>query len=246
MTVTIKHKAQLVQTRPAPREGAANLGARLAACLAASPLAPAIRMGGEGISEGGSDEQWLSYGALNVRVGEIAARLQGLAVGERVGLYLSRSPDLVASLLACLRLGLTFVPLEPDFPVERLQGIARQARLSAVICDGDRPAPAFGCPLRTLDGPAAAGPVSWPQVDDALAAYMMFTSGSTGEPKGVVISRRALLCFLDGIRERLGLSPGCHWLFITTPAFDISLLEMLGPLWGGGRLTVAGGEHNKG
>ena len=119
MTVTIKHEAPLVQTRPAPREGAANLGARLAACLAATPLAPAIRMGGEGISEGGSDEQWLSYGALNVRVGEIAARLQGLAVAERVGLYLSRSPDLVASLLACLRLGLTFVPLEPDFPVER-------------------------------------------------------------------------------------------------------------------------------
>jgi non-ribosomal peptide synthetase component F len=173
-------------------------------------------MGGEGIGEGGSDEQWLSYGALNARVGQIAARLQGLAVGERVGLYLSRSPDLVASLLACLRLGLCFVPLEPDFPLERLQGIARQARLSAVICDGDRPAPAFGCPLRTLDGPAAAGGVSWPQVDDALAAYMMFTSGSTGEPKGVVISRRALLCFLDGIRERLGLSPGCHWLFITT------------------------------
>lgn len=144
MTVTIKHKAQLVQTRPAPREGAANLGARLAACLAASPLAPAIRMGGEGIGEGGSDEQWLSYGALNARVGEIAARLQGLAVGERVGLYLPRSPDLVASLLACLRLGLTFVPLEPDFPVERLQGIARQARLSAVICDGDR------CPLSAV------------------------------------------------------------------------------------------------
>ena len=87
--------------------------------------------------------------------------------------------------------------------------------------------------------------MQWPNVDDALAAYMMFTSGSTGEPKGVVISRRALLCFLDGIRERLGLSPSCHWLFITTPAFDISLLEMLGPLWGGGRLTVAGGEHNK-
>lgn len=223
MTMTIKHEAPLVQTRPAPREGAANLGARLAACLAASPLAHAIRMGGEGISEGGSDEQWLSYGALNARVGEIAARLQGLAVGERVGLYLSRGPDLVASLL----------------------GIARQARLSAVICDGDRSVPAFGCPLRTLDGPAAAGLVSWPQVDDALAAYMMFTSGSTGEPKGVVISQRTLLCFLDGIRERLGLSPSCHWLFITTPAFDISLLDMLGPLWGGGRLAVADSEHNK-
>ncbi|MBP9659866.1 MAG: AMP-binding protein, partial [Aeromonas sp.] len=202
MTVTIKHEAQLVQTRPAPRERVANLGARLAACLAATPLAPAIRMGGEGISEGGSDEQWLSYGALNDRVAQIAARLQGLAVGERVGLYLSRSPDLVASLLACLRLGLTFVPLEPDFPVERLQGIARQARLSAVICDGHGDVPVFGCPLRSLAGLGHVGEaaVQWPNVDDALAAYMMFTSGSTGEPKGVVISRRALLCFLDGIR----------------------------------------------
>ncbi len=129
-----------------------------------------------------------------------------------------RSPDLVASLLACLRLGLTFVPLEPDFPVERLQGIARQARLSAVICDGHGDVPVFGCPLRSLAGLGHVGEaaVQWPNVDDALAAYMMFTSGSTGEPKGVVISRRALLCFLDGIRERLGLSPNCHWLFITT------------------------------
>ncbi|WP_412705198.1 Dimodular nonribosomal peptide synthase [Aeromonas rivipollensis] len=231
-----------------------SLGSRLAACLAATPLAPAIRLGGAGRSEQGISEHgmgeagpgaWLNYGELSLRVGQIAARLQGLAVGERVGLYLARSPDLVASLLACLRLGLTFVPLEPDFPVERLQGIARQARLSAVICDDEATTPDFGCPLRTLKGPAPGGTPSWPRVDDALAAYMMFTSGSTGEPKGVVISRRALLCFLDGIRERLGLSPNCHWLFITTPAFDISLLEMLGPLWGGGRVTVAGGEHNK-
>ncbi|KTA86006.1 amonabactin biosynthesis glycine adenylation protein AmoH [Aeromonas salmonicida] len=236
-----------------------TLGSRLADCLAATPLAPAIGMGGVGMSEQGMSEHgtgeagpdaWLNYGELSLRVAQIAARLQGLAVGERVGLYLERGPDLVASLLACLRLGLTFVPLEPDFPVERLQGIARQARLSAVICDVHGDVPVFGCPLRSIpaldqEGEQPPAVVSWPNVDDALAAYMMFTSGSTGEPKGVVISRRALLCFLDGIRERLGISPRCHWLFITTPAFDISLLEMLGPLWGGGRLTVAGGEHNK-
>ncbi|MGL5813188.1 MAG: amino acid adenylation domain-containing protein [Aeromonas sp.] len=226
------------------QQGEQGLGVRLARVLGGTPLAPAIAMNGH----------WLSYGELDARVGQIAAGLRGLGVGERVGLYLTRTPDLVASLLACLRLGLCFVPLEPDFPVERLQGIARQARLSAVLCDEVEGCPEFGCPLRLLShvsnealseavlrGEACA----WPQVDDALAAYMMFTSGSTGEPKGVVISRRALLCFLDGIRERLGLSPSCHWLFITTPAFDISLLEMLGPLWGGGRLTVADNGHNK-
>lgn len=218
----------------------AGLSARLAGLLGGTPLAPAIGMEGD----------WLTYADLQRRVDQIAASLQGLAVGERIGLYLDRTPDLVASLLACLRLGLCFVPLEPDFPVERLQGIARQARLSAVICDRGQEAPDFGCPLRALAELAAPelgrhGAPSYPQVDDALAAYMMFTSGSTGEPKGVVISRRALLCFLDGIRERLGLTPACHWLFITTPAFDISLLEMLGPLWGGGRLTVADNQHNK-
>lgn len=81
MTVTIKHEAPLVQTRPAPREWAANLDARLAACLAATPLAPAICMG-VGMSvemaesrDGATAGQWLSYGALNDRVGQIAARL---------------------------------------------------------------------------------------------------------------------------------------------------------------------------
>lgn len=253
MTTATRLNPRQGELSPIAQQGEQGLGVRLARVLGGTPLAPAIAMNGH----------WQSYGELEARVGQIAASLRGLGVGERVGLYLARSPDLVASLLACLRLGLTFVPLEPDFPVERLQGIARQARLSAVLCDDVEGCPAFGCPLRPLgarreeaSGEALGKEVlneevlsgkscAWPQVDDALAAYMMFTSGSTGEPKGVVISRRALLCFLDGIRERLGLSPSCHWLFITTPAFDISLLEMLGPLWGGGRLTVADNDHNK-
>ncbi|MGY6037326.1 amino acid adenylation domain-containing protein [Aeromonas sp. AE23HZ002T15] len=239
MSTAITLNPRQGDTPPIARQGEQGLGVRLARVLGGTPLAPAIAMNGH----------WLSYGELDSRVGQIAASLRGLGVGERVGLYLTRTPDLVASLLACLCLGLCFVPLEPDFPVERLQGIARQARLSAVLCDDVEGCPEFGCPLRPLShvsNEAQGGEAcAWPQVDDALAAYMMFTSGSTGEPKGVVISRRALLCFLDGIRERLGLSPSCHWLFITTPAFDISLLEMLGPLWGGGRLTVADNGHNK-
>ncbi|ENY70420.1 dimodular nonribosomal peptide synthetase [Aeromonas diversa CDC 2478-85] len=212
----------------------ADLAGSLRARLEANPDAPAITMGG----------QTLSYGALIERVGQIAGLLEGLAVGERVGLYLTRSPDLVASLLACLRLGLTFVPLDPAFPAARLETIARRARLSALLCDGEG-GPDVGIPRLALSGAGLGSADHWPRVDDGVAAYMMFTSGSTGEPKGVVISRRALHRFLSAIAERLGLTPECHWLFITTSAFDISLLEMLGPLWGGGGLTVASGEEHK-
>ncbi|KUE79945.1 peptide synthetase [Aeromonas schubertii] len=215
-------------------QASADLAGSLRARLAANPDAPAITMGG----------QTLSYGALIERVGQIAGLLEGLAVGERVGLYLTRSPDLVASLLACLRLGLTFVPLDPAFPAARLETIARRARLSALLCDGEG-GPDVGLPRLALSGAGLGSADHWPRVDDGVAAYMMFTSGSTGEPKGVVISRRALHRFLSAIAERLGLTPECHWLFITTSAFDISLLEMLGPLWGGGRLTVASGEEHK-
>jgi acyl-coenzyme A synthetase/AMP-(fatty) acid ligase len=71
--------------------------------------------------------------------------------------------------------------------------------------------------------------VYWPQVDDALAAYMMFTSGSTGEPQGWSSAGGPCSAFSTGSVSGSGFHRGCHWLFITTPAFDISLLEMLGP-----------------
>lgn len=100
----VKQKANRAVGSPQGRLATEQtLSSRLANCLAATPLAPAIGMGGVGMSEQGPDA-WLNYGELNQRVGQIAARLKGLAVGERVGLYLERGPDLVASVLASLRL----------------------------------------------------------------------------------------------------------------------------------------------
>lgn len=179
-----------------------------------------------------------SYQSLQRRVAAIAAQLGqlGLQAGDRVGLHLSRSPDLLAALLACLRGGLCFVPLEPDFPAQRLQTIASETQLTLVL--HDQPPLSFCCPAQRLtSAECAASP--WPQQNDALPAYMMFTSGSTGTPKGVVISRRALTLFLQSVTERLALDANCRWLFVTTAAFDISLLEMLGPLWVGGCVEIA-------
>ncbi|SDS71574.1 amino acid adenylation domain-containing protein [Halopseudomonas sabulinigri] len=179
-----------------------------------------------------------SYQRLARRVAAIAEQLcrLGLQPGDRVGLHLGRSPDLLAALLACLRGGLCFVPLEPDFPARRLQAIASEAQLAVVL--HDQPALSFCSPAQPLTREDCA-PLPWPKQDPALPAYMMFTSGSTGTPKGVVISRRALALFLHSATDRLRLAADCRWLFVTTPAFDISLLEMLGPLWVGGCVEVA-------
>ncbi len=230
MTVTIKHEAQLVQTRPAPVRGRPTWARGWRHVWSPPRWPPPSVWAGRASVRADQMSSGLATARSMIGWARLPPDCRGWrwGAGRPLSLPQPRPGGQPAGLpaprphLRAARAGLSG---------GAAAGIARQARLSAVICDGDRPAPAFGCPLRTLDGPAAAGAVSWPQVDDALAAYMMFTSGSTGEPKGVVISRRALLCFLDGIRERLGLSPSCHWLFITTPAFDISLLEMLGPLW---------------
>ncbi|WP_312256220.1 amino acid adenylation domain-containing protein [Stutzerimonas nitrititolerans] len=178
-----------------------------------------------------------SYAELQARVGAIVLQLrrQGLVAGDRVGLHLGRGPDLIASLLACLHEGLCFVPMEPDFPLERLQGIAEDAQLQLVIQDEQVAralSPSFCLQPGLAEMPQAVS------VDDRLPAYMMFTSGSTGKPKGVVIGRAALANFLDAASRRIGLDSTTRWLFTTTPAFDISLLEMLGPLWVGGSLEV--------
>ncbi|WP_407290669.1 amino acid adenylation domain-containing protein [Stutzerimonas zhaodongensis] len=179
-----------------------------------------------------------SYAELQARVAAIVLQLRanGLTAGDRVGLHLARGPDLVAALLACLHEGLCFVPLEPEFPLDRLQGIADDARLHCIVQD-EQPSSSLAPSLRL--SPGLAEMPEPPDIDDdELPAYMMFTSGSTGKPKGVVIGRAALSNFLDAATRRVGIGPDTRWLFTTTPAFDISLLEMLGPLWVGGYVEV--------
>ncbi|WP_258034900.1 AMP-binding protein, partial [Pectobacterium odoriferum] len=129
----------------------------------------------------------IRYRELLQRVALIQQALaaQGVAAGQRVGLHLSRQPDTVAALLACLFSQVTFVPLEPDFPGERLQAIQQEAALAAVLQDGYTGGSlAFDCPILNLcDLPyAASDSTASVQLARAggpeTAAYMMFTSGS--------------------------------------------------------------------
>ncbi len=174
----------------------------------------------------GGDEQ-ITYGELDRRSNALAARLveRGVGPDAAVGLLLPRSVDLIVGMLAVLKAGGAYVPLDPTYPRERLDWMARDAGLAAVIdCAGD-PLPA--------NGPLPPSPLGL----DGLA-YVLYTSGSTGTPKGVAVPHRAIVRLVRGAAfARLGA--GEVLLHLAPPSFDAATLEVWGALLNGGRLVVA-------
>jgi amino acid adenylation domain-containing protein len=191
----------------------------------------------------------LSYRELDERSNQLASWLRGRGVGsgQLVGVCLQRTPDLVVALLGVLKSGAAYVPLDPAFPASRLAHMVTDSALKAVLTDDDSESalPETEALLVRLDSdwPAiAAQPV------DAIAgarsgpealAYVLYTSGSTGLPKGVQIPRRALTNFLRGMQQRPGISPNDVLIAVTTLSFDIAGLELFLPLTVGARILVA-------
>ena len=172
-----------------------------------------------------------TYRGLCERAGELAGRLRRDGVGPDtpVGIHLDRGAGAVIAMLAILEAGGAFVPLDPEHPQPRTDLVRRDARIALVVDEAylQRAAPAGGPP-----GDSAA------VVPDNLA-YVMYTSGSTGQPKGVDISHAAVVSLLHAINGSIGLNPDDVWLAVTTFGFDISVLEVFLPLINGSTLVVA-------
>ncbi|MFJ8039008.1 amino acid adenylation domain-containing protein [Kitasatospora sp. NPDC096147] len=190
----------------------------------------------------------LTYGQLDERVGRLAALLaaRGVAAERFVALALPRTTALPVAALAVLRAGGAYLPMDLDYPADRLAYMAEDARpVCAVTTTAVAHLVPAGLPVVVLDDPAvtaelaAATPAPVTAPDPAAPAYVIHTSGSTGKPKGVVIGHGALAGFLAAMRPQLELTAGDALVAVTTVSFDIAGLELHGPLTTGATLVLA-------
>ena len=206
------------------------------------------------------DDEHLTYAQLNARANQLAHYLQshGIGVENRVGLLLERSIEMVVSLLAILKAGAAYVPLDPAYPQERLAFMVEDARLSLLLTDSrlrsrvSTPATALLC----LDTEWDTSSSSDSAVSDSRAnldclvpptalAYIIYTSGSTGLPKGVMISHHAIANHMHWMTGLWPLSTTDAVLQKTPLSFDASVWEFYAPLLTGARLVLARADGHR-
>ena len=185
--------------------------------------------------------QQLSYRELDRRANGLAWRLRERGVRPRtpVAVLLPRDAELVVALLAVLKAGCHYVPLEPGHPDHRLREIVTDAAVTAVLTDD----PGRWPDRLTIDPgrgrpEAADAPPPAPGGPDDLA-YLIYTSGSTGRPKGVRVPHRGVVNVVTDVARTLRLGPTDRFLFLTSVSFDIAALEVFAPLLTGGAVVVA-------
>jgi amino acid adenylation domain-containing protein len=184
-------------------------------------------------------ERGLTYGELDRQAEELAERLATAGVGleSRVGLCMERSPELIVGMLGILKAGGTYVPLDPEYPQERLAFLIEDAGLAALVATETAAAllPEHGLPtLFVAGGVGAPSPAKRGRVGEgASLAYVIYTSGSTGRPKGVEVPHRAISRLVLGT-DYLQLGPADRVAQAATASFDAATFEIWGPLLNGG------------
>ncbi|EYD72072.1 MupA/Atu3671 family FMN-dependent luciferase-like monooxygenase [Limimaricola hongkongensis] len=193
------------------------------------------------------NEERLSHAALEARANRMARVLRdmGAGPGTRVGLYLNRSAEMVVALLAVLKTGAAYLPLDPGYPAERIALYLDDSAAGIVITEAGLAATLPPGPAQVLRlddarlARASDAPLGELAAGDDLA-YLIYTSGSTGRPKGVMIEHRHVLNFFEGMDERVPHGPGDALLAVTSISFDISVLELFWSLSRGVTLVIQG------
>ncbi len=210
---------------------------RFAEQVRATPDAPAVT----------DAERTLTYSQLDDAAGRLARLLteRGVTRGDLVAVVLHRGTDLIVALLAALKAGAGYVPVDPAHPAERIAYLLDDSAPAAVVCaDAGHPAlagrpstlplgdPAVRAALAAFDGPAEDA-----DVRPGDTAYVIYTSGSTGRPKGVVVEHRTVDGYLAFARTAYPGLAG-RALVHSPPSFDLTVTGILGPLTAGGLVHV--------
>ncbi|MEU6990233.1 amino acid adenylation domain-containing protein [Streptomyces sp. NPDC046465] len=188
----------------------------------------------------------LTYAELNERANRLARvlRARGAAPGERVALCLRRTPDLIAGVLAVLKSGAAYVPVDPGYPAARMASILDDAAPVAVLaheaCAESLPGGHDILVLERLADDLAAQDGDDPayEVTPSDVAYVLYTSGTTGRPKGVLIEHHSVAGFVEAMKDLFHLTPDDHVLGYASANFDVSVGEMFNALLTGAQLHL--------
>ncbi|PBP93491.1 non-ribosomal peptide synthetase, partial [Pseudomonas congelans] len=206
-------------------------------------------------------EQRLTYGELNEQANRLAhaLRKQGVQPDSRVGICVERGVEMVVGLLAILKAGGGYVPLDPAYPVERIAYMLQDSAPAAVLAQtatlgllADVSVPVINLDLSDLQDESVRNP-QVAELTSAHLAYLIYTSGSTGLPKGVMIEHRNTVNFLSWAHSAFDASALEKTLFATSLNFDLAVYECFAPLTSGGSIEVVKnvlelqhGEHDIG
>jgi len=190
------------------------------------------------------DREW-TYRELNTQADLLAARLRaaGVKPGTFVAICLNRSLELMATLLAVLKAGGAYIPLDPSYPPERLAFMVEDAKPAVIAVSANTVESFAGTEARLFfvdaitDAALETAPFEPTAVKSSDAAYVLYTSGSTGKPKGVVITHRNVSNFFTAMDAVIGTEAGV-WLAVTSVNFDISVFELFWTLARGFRMIL--------
>lgn len=186
----------------------------------------------------------LTYARLDGLANALAARIAatGVGPGGRVGVVATRGAGLVVAAYATMKAGAAYVPLDPLMPRSRQEALHRIGRVDLLLVEAGLEVPlASTVPAITLepvaDLPSAPRPPLAPASGRDLA-YVIFTSGSTGEPKGVLLDHRGRVSMVRDLSERIGLGPRDRILAVSSPSFDMTVLDIFAALLAGAAIVL--------
>lgn len=201
-----------------------------------------------------AEEAQLTYGELNAKANQLARLLRNRGVGREslVGICIDRSLDMAIGILGILKAGAAYLPLDPDYPEERLAWLLNDSKVSLVVTKTglDIRLATTTASLVLLDGDCAtiAGNSSEDlegQAEPGDLAYVIYTSGSTGDPKGVMIEHANLANYLLALQFELQLNEGDRYLHTASISFSSSRRQLLLPLSLGATVVIATAEQRK-